>query len=102
MKDSVKITVIATGFKQWDGRRRHTETHAGFTASREADDFPEADSDLDPPPPSMVMEAAPAPATALAPSEVISLDSMRNAMIANFEQEDLDVPAFLRKRGEAM
>jgi hypothetical protein len=27
---------------------------------------------------------------------------MRNAMIANFEQADLDVPAFLRKRGDAM
>jgi hypothetical protein len=27
---------------------------------------------------------------------------MRDAMIANFEQADLDVPAFLRKRGETM
>jgi hypothetical protein len=35
-------------------------------------------------------------------SEVISLDTMRNAMVANFEQDDLDVPAFLRKRGEVM
>jgi hypothetical protein len=34
--------------------------------------------------------------------EVISLDSMRSAMVANFEQDDLDVPAFLRKRGEVM
>ena len=102
MKDSVKITVIATGFKQWDSRRRHQETHTSFTVSRETDDFPEMDSDVEPPPPTMVMEAAPAPPPALAPSEVISLDSMRNAMIANFEQEDLDVPAFLRKRSEAI
>jgi hypothetical protein len=36
------------------------------------------------------------------PSEGISVDSMRNAMIANFEQADLDVPAFLRKRNETM
>jgi hypothetical protein len=35
-------------------------------------------------------------------AEVISLDAMRSAMVANFEQEDLDVPAFLRKRGEVM
>jgi hypothetical protein len=97
----VKITVIATGFKQWDGGRRHTETRTSFTSSREVDDFPEIDSDVEPPSP-MVMEAPPTPAPALAPSEVISLDSMRNAMIANFEQEDLDVPAFLRKRSEAM
>ena len=34
--------------------------------------------------------------------EVISLDTMRSAMVANFEQDDLDVPAFLRKRGEVM
>ena len=34
--------------------------------------------------------------------DVISLDAMRNAMVANFEQADLDVPAFLRKRGEVM
>jgi hypothetical protein len=33
---------------------------------------------------------------------VISLDTMRSAMVANFEQADLDVPAFLRKRGEVM
>jgi hypothetical protein len=36
-----------------------------------------------------------------ASSDVIGLDSMRNAMIANFEQADLDVPAFLRKRTDA-
>jgi len=35
-------------------------------------------------------------------AEVISLDTMRHAMVANFEQDDLDVPAFLRKRGEVM
>jgi hypothetical protein len=34
--------------------------------------------------------------------EAVSLDSMRSAMVANFEQDDLDVPAFLRKRGEVM
>jgi hypothetical protein len=35
-------------------------------------------------------------------SDVISLDTMRSVMVANFEQDDLDVPAFLRKRGEVM
>lgn len=38
--------------------------------------------------------------------DVISLDSMRDnlrgAMVANYEQDDLDVPAFLRKRNEVM
>ena len=33
---------------------------------------------------------------------LIALDSMRDAMIANFEQADLDVPAFLRKRNDTI
>jgi hypothetical protein len=36
--------------------------------------------------------------------DVISLDAMRDnlrgAIVTNFEQDDLDVPAFLRKRNE--
>jgi hypothetical protein len=27
---------------------------------------------------------------------------MRSAVVSNFEQDDLDVPAFLRKRNEVM
>ena len=103
MKDTVKITVIATGFKDSDGsRRRHTETHSSFVVSREdEDDF--AHRDPEPPPPPMVMEqAVPDPETVA--GGVISLDTMRDAMIANvnYEPEDLDVPAFLRKRGEVV
>src|SRR5436853_309361 len=81
MKDAVKITVIATGFKDEDRPRRRTES-TGFTVNTSADDF-----DSEPSPSPMVMESAqPAPA---ASAEVISLDGMRNAMIANFEQADL-------------
>jgi hypothetical protein len=54
-------------------------------------------------------DVAPAP-LAYAPdrvaADVISLDSMRDnlrgSMVANFEHDDLDVPAFLRKRSEVM
>jgi hypothetical protein len=39
-------------------------------------------------------------------AEVVSLDSMRSSVLtsrpASFEQDDLDVPAFLRKRNEVM
>ena len=35
-------------------------------------------------------------------ADVISLDTVRSAMVANFEPDDLDVPAFLRKRNEVM
>ena len=95
MKDAVKITVIATGFKDEDRPRRRTES-TGFTISSGADDF---ETESTPPP--MVMESVQS-APAAAPAEVISLDNMRTAMIANFEQADLDVPAFLRKRGDAV
>ncbi|HXM22788.1 MAG TPA: cell division protein FtsZ [Terriglobales bacterium] len=110
MKDSVKITVIATGFKDSDHRRRKEE-RTGFVVSRESvsrhDDFfdeprPEPESDPEPPPRMVMQQSAPQAAAAVASSESISIDSMRNAMIANFEQSDLDVPAFLRKRGETM
>jgi len=109
MKDTVKITVIATGFKDGDVvRRRREETHASFTISRdsasrsgvmqESDDFAEPVAEPEPPAPPRVMEQATAQQTA----EVVSVDTVREAMIANFEQEDLDVPAFLRKRGEVI
>jgi cell division protein FtsZ len=97
MKDAVKITVIATGFRDSDRPRRKTEA-PGFVVSTGADDF-----EPEPTPPPMVMESPAAPvASAPAQADVISLDSMRDAMIANFEQADLDVPAFLRKRGDVV
>jgi cell division protein FtsZ len=108
MKDAVKITVIATGFREEDRPRRRTES-TGFTVHSGADDF-ESDS----PTRNMVMESDPGPSavssgTGLGSSSVASVsspssevDTMRNAMIANFEQADLDVPAFLRKRGDVI
>ena len=39
-------------------------------------------------------------------ADVVSLDSMRTSVLSNiaasFEQDDLDVPAFLRKRNDVM
>ncbi len=108
MKDSVKITVIATGFKESDVRHRRTESRSSFVTSRDFDDFaaaqpdPEPEMDPLPPPPPMVMEAAtPHPAVAT-PERETGIDALRTAMIANFEQSDLDVPTFLRKRNETM
>ena len=112
MKDAVKITVIATGFKEEERPRRRTETGTGFTVNAGSDDF-ESVSER----PSIVMRddegpvssggsigfaAAQPAATSSASADVIGVDSMRDAMIANFEQADLDVPAFLRKRGDTM
>jgi cell division protein FtsZ len=121
MKDTVKITVIATGFKEVSRiHQRAVEVHHSFAATHDdAMDFPDpvgpAQSAPEPFPDQFresmsepVMQeysATPEPsplAMAHAGAEVISLDTMRSAMVANFEQDDLDVPAFLRKRGEVM
>ena len=114
MKDAVKITVIATGFREEDRPRRRMES-SGFTVNSGSDDF---ESDSSSSSRNMVMEsdssdsgftsgsASAASGSGLgavpASAEVIALDSMRSAMIANFEQADLDVPAFLRKRGDVV
>jgi cell division protein FtsZ len=127
MKDAVKITVIATGFREVQrAQHRRAETHHSFVSSHDdAMGFPNADFPDSVGPAStpafseQFREAASDPrmeeermgeaspiAMAHAGGEVVSLDSMRNAMVANmvsnFEQDDLDVPAFLRKRGEVM
>jgi cell division protein FtsZ len=113
MKDAVKITVIATGFREIPrSQQRPVEVHHSFATSHDnAMDFPDPLEPSEPISPFVDAEpemeerrmAEPSPlAMAHQTADVISLDSMRNAMVANFEQEDLDVPAFLRKRGEVM
>jgi cell division protein FtsZ len=113
MKDAVKITVIATGFKECPNRVRRPkpEFQAGFVISREEeraeaeeDDFFKRDDDRDrknEPPPLVMLESESVVQFASA-EPVISLNAMRTAMIGNFEPEDLDVPAFMRKRSETM
>jgi len=126
MKDAVKITVIATGFREAPSLRpRHQESRTSFAAQHDdAMDFPEPLGPRDPmpEPPKHIMsepdmsheqmtddrsfeESRPVPATEHV-AEVVSLDSVRPAVIANlsanFEQDDLDVPAFLRKRNDVM
>ncbi len=110
MKDAVKITVIATGFREVSrSQHRTAEVHHSFAASHDdAMDFPDPVGPAQPAPafPDQFREPASdsmiEPPVAHGGGEVISLDTMRSAMVANFEQDDLDVPAFLRKRGEVM
>jgi cell division protein FtsZ len=128
MKDSVKITVIATGFREAPSARpRPQETRISFSAAHEdAMEFPEEHDAQREPMPKHIMESgrsdssmtddcgyvddiAPAPAAHASDhlaGDVISLDTMRDnlrsAIVTNFERDDLDVPAFLRKRGEVM
>jgi len=125
MKDSVKITVIATGFREVpSGKNRHQETHSSFAASHDdAMDFPDALGPREPDPapkPEHIMSGAAAESRSYAEdsaamagprathttervsADVISLETMRSAMVTNFEPDDLDVPAFLRKRNDVM
>jgi cell division protein FtsZ len=150
MKDAVKITVIATGFREvTSGRRRHQETHLSYSATpttfiedsthlRDMD-FPDpagsTDSISDPPKhimsepsaqqanhdrafadDSFVEDSMPVAQPEHASAEVIplnhtslnqtSMDAMRSGLLnniaGNFQQDDLDVPAFLRKRNDVM
>ena len=122
MKDAVKITVIATGFKEEDMRRsRHRENYdpvilsrelsrdASREASRQRDHFdePEPVAEIEPVfVPEAAFESDPAPVAFREPgnashAEVISLDAMRSAP-PSYQAEDLDVPAFLRKRNDVM
>jgi len=124
MKDSVKITVIATGFRELpSGKGRQLVTHSSFADSHDdAMDFPDAPGAREPDPepkPEHIMSGEPiesrsyaedasgaAPRTTRAAervsADVISLETMRSAMVTNFEPDDLDVPAFLRKRNDVM
>jgi len=129
MKDAVKITVIATGFREVRPARHAVhETHTSFSAAHDdAMEFSnDASRDFVAEPPKHIMESsvpeygvaddrtymddvAPAPlanADERVAADVISLDSMRSSVLtsmpASFEQDDLDVPAFLRKRNEVM
>jgi len=101
MKDAVKITVIATGFKDSDTRRRREDAQNSFMGSREPAAFLERDPDFEPvpmPPPAMeqpVMQAA-------AASPTMAVGEPPRAGAPNFAQDDLDVPAFMRKRTEVM
>ena len=125
MKDSVKITVIATGFKEADMRRpRHHENYDPVILSREVsrelsnqvsrqrEHFREPEPEADPEPvfvPEPSFEPDPAPTSfqeseavgAPPAAEVISLDAMRSSA-PSYQAEDLDIPAFLRKRSEVM
>jgi cell division protein FtsZ len=113
MKDAVKITVIATGFKEEDMRRlRQQENFDPVILSRDASressrrfhlsEVSEPDPVFEPEP---AFQSEPAPSafrqTSPPQADVISLDGMRTAA-PNYQGEDLDVPAFLRKRADVM
>jgi len=127
MKEEVKITVIATGFKS-DRPQRHdgtvTAAAAAISSARAVSSFtPTRPTELPvqhqsgassatghnhatPAYATVAPSGGGAPAVAMqrtpsAPSrENPSLEKVKSSVSGSFEQDDLDVPAFIRKRGE--
>jgi cell division protein FtsZ len=111
MKDEVKITVIATGFRSEHGV--HHDRSRSVTSITQ----PRITSYAPPPPApeplameeSRVLEeepevvATPQPEPPPIPQrEYGSLDGVKSSIKGSFEEDDLDVPAFIRKRAESM
>jgi cell division protein FtsZ len=124
MKDAVKITVIATGFKEEDMRRlrqqeiydpvilsRNASRESSWEGSRQRDRYHVSDQAAEPEPSfeaEPAFEPDPAPVAFRESSqaggshgEVIGLDGIRT-VAPSYQAEDLDVPAFLRKRTDVM
>jgi cell division protein FtsZ len=120
MKDEVKITVIATGFKTSE-RQRDTASRertinnaaAAIQRERTASAFvptapaPRINAPVTNANASAYAAAANTAAVAAPPRtmsapvrESASLSSVKEAITAEVEADDLDVPAFIRKRGE--
>jgi cell division protein FtsZ len=120
MKDEVKITVIATGFKtenMHQRRERVTSAAAAISQQRSAaaytpaprieqrvdrapgvrsEPVPEAVAALAEP----VFRATPPTPPATPQRDTTTLDSVKSNAKGSFEEDDLDVPAFIRKQRE--
>ena len=109
MKDDVKITVIATGFKteHLPKRDKISSAQAAIAQVRQQSSFAAsagasathaaAPSPVIAPP---VARAAERTQTTIPQREIPSLDAVKESVKGNVEQDDLDIPAFLRKRGD--
>ncbi len=109
MKDEVKITVIATGFRSDAKHHQATTTTtqarpvaSGFQVKPAAAPAPAAIPEPEPvsEPKTETVASRPPEGTMLAPASRQSPGVMVRETQSSFEHEDLDVPAFLRKRGE--
>ena len=104
MKDGVKITVIATGFKDSARiQRRQRDAYAVNSGGigRDTIDFADPEPVFDSPTPSAIMMQETVEQTTPAHAEIIPLEASRSTT-PNFEPDDLDVPAFMRKRTDVM
>jgi cell division protein FtsZ len=115
MKDEVKITVIATGFKEQYAHRtqRVSAAAAAISHTRSAPvprpaEEPVVAARHEPPPPTPIVEDVhvPEPEPARVPERAVhppereerTLQQVTSTVTASYEADDLDVPAFLRKK----
>jgi cell division protein FtsZ len=99
MKDEVKITVIATGFKTDNPQRRERTLNAATAgiASTRGTFVPTTPT----PAPSVTVTSVPADcAAAVVAAQHDALSMLPEMPPPPPEEEDLDVPAFIRKRAE--
>jgi cell division protein FtsZ len=96
MKDEVKITVIATGFKSMPQRSHAAVSTSAAIANTRT---PSAFVPATPPRPHPTYQAA-APPAPTPRHEAATLETVKSSVKGNYSQDDLDVPAFLRKKGE--
>jgi cell division protein FtsZ len=104
MKEELKITVIATGFKNDHPQRKDrgfNAAQAAISSARTVSTYQTGGT----PPPAIKLNGAnghgthPAPVVRPAPArETPSLAAVTEAIKTEIEQDDLDVPAFIRKR----
>jgi len=105
MRDEVKITVIATGFKTDQPQRKERAVSATQTAiatSRTASAYLQHSTPIAPRPNGNGYPVATTNATRVATAVPVrerpSLETVKETVKGTIEQDDLDVPAFIRKR----
>ena len=106
MKDEVKITVIATGFQTGNLHKREKSVSAAANAiaqQRTANSYtPSIGNASQNPAPRPSMSQIPVtqrPAMQTPGREIPNLQNVKDS-VRDVEHDDLDVPAFIRKRGE--
>jgi cell division protein FtsZ len=99
MKDEVKITVIATGFKTDHPQRRErvTAAAAAISTARTSSGYSSSSSGMAGRP---SLQSVGRPQAGAVQRETPSLEAVKDS-VRDVEQDDLDVPAFIRKRGDA-
>ncbi len=96
MKDAVKITVIATGFRSETVGGRSAAAVA--TTAAKATRAPEEASPPSPPP---IRTASPMPAAPVSKGQDARREELVHQLDGEFAEDDLDVPAFLRRKKPA-